>query len=70
MMREPGCGREGNPNRGGSAGNSSWWCEAPTVVQSVVRGVERMLGDVEDDLRRLVGRRGLMTSVKMVDKDQ
>jgi hypothetical protein len=56
----------------GSSSSSGWWCEAPTVAQSVVKGVERTLGEMEDGLRRLVvGRRGIVGSdgVKTAGKD-
>lgn len=62
---------ERGSHQGPSSGSSSWWCEAPTVAQSVVKGVERTLGEMEEGLRRLVGRRGILgsDSVKMVGKD-
>ncbi len=36
----------------------SWWCEAPTVMQSVFKAVEVALGDMEDSLRGIKNNTG------------
>ncbi len=40
-----------NVTQGNGKPCKSWWCEAPTVMQSVFKAVEVALGDVEDSVQ-------------------
>lgn len=60
MTKEaPPCKDVGKVGQSGGVGGKVGftWCDVPLVGQSIVRGLERTLGEIEDQLRRIGGQR-------------